>query len=181
MAYRKTNGVEKSMKRFSFKASVTKVDWELLQHIIPIPSDIVEQLPAGRLRCKVKINNTETNLALQYRKTGERFLSMSGLLMRQAKVKSGEMVNVSFVLVDKDLVELPEELEAVLDQDDDAMKLWKTFSPAWQRGFAHYVNSAKKVDSRIKRAIEIMEKAKRGQLNAQIEQRKKEELKNSKS
>jgi hypothetical protein len=36
-----------------------------------------------------------------------------------------------------------------------------------QRGLAHYVNAVKNVDSRIKRALEIMEKAKYGQLHAQ--------------
>lgn len=164
--------------KFSFQTKLTVVNWQLLKHIILLPDDVIAQLPDGRLRCKGTLNNkTDFNLAIQYRKTGERFIAISGILMKAAQIKLNTMFTVSFVLVDKDLVEIPEELEALLEQDEEASVLWKSFSSAWQRGFAHYVASVKNPDSRIKRAIQIMEKAKHGQLNAQLEKKKKEEFK----
>ena len=127
----------------------------------------------GRVRTKGTINKTPFALAIQHKKDGSRFFMVSAQLRREAKIGSGDAVKVRFWIVDPDEVDVPEELQAVLDQDREAMKTWKSFTPAWQRGLAHYVNAVKNIDSRIKRAIEIMEKAKYGQLHAQKIAKKK--------
>jgi len=79
---------------------------------------------------------------------------------------------VKFKIVDPDKINIPEELEAVLEQDEDARKAWDKLTRGYQRGLIHYVTSVKNVDSRIKRAIDLMERAKTGQLYGQKNARK---------
>jgi uncharacterized protein YdeI (YjbR/CyaY-like superfamily) len=86
---------------------------------------------------------------------------VSSSLRKAAGIKEGDKVEVMFKLVDPDKVNIPKELKAVLQQDDEAMKVWQTFTSGMQRNFIIYVNSAKSTDAKIKRALESMEKAKR--------------------
>ena len=69
---------------------------------------------------------------------------------------------------DPTIVELPEELIEVLAQDEEGNKIWQTFKPGMQRSLAYYVNSVKNTDSRIKRALELLHKAKTNTLFSQI-------------
>lgn len=162
-------------KKYTFETRLKSVHEALVRSILVVPDEIIGSLPKGRIRTKGTLNNkTPFALAIQYKKDGTRYLTVSAQLRREAKIGSGDPVKVTFWLVDKDAVDVPEELQAVLDQDEDAMNLWNTFTAAIQRGLCHYVNSVKSVDSRIKRALEIMEKAKTRQLHFQkMEQGKK--------
>lgn len=153
---------------YTFTTRLKTVHGSFTHTIIVVPDDIMDKLPEkGRVRAKGTFNKTPFALGIQYKKDGTRYFMVSAQLRRQAKLASGDPVDVSFRLVDAKVVDIPEELEAVLEQDDKAMKVWQTFTPGLQRGLAHYVNSVKNVDSRVKRALEIMEKAKYRQLHAQ--------------
>lgn len=135
--------------------------------VLFLPEEIVEALPKGRLRTKGTMNGAPFSLAPQYKKDGSRFFSVSASLRRAAKIKVGDLVDVTFKLVDASVVDMPEELEAVLEQDEKAMKVWNTFTLGLQRGLIHYITSVKNVDSRIKRVLDIVERAKLGMLHAQ--------------
>ncbi|MEQ9591106.1 MAG: YdeI/OmpD-associated family protein [Cyclobacteriaceae bacterium] len=161
---------------FSFSTRLETFHRSFTHTAIIIPPEILEQLPSkGRIRTKGTFNKTPFALAIQHRKDGARFFMVSAQLRKEAKIQSGDPVKVEFWQVDPNLVDVPEELQAVIDQDSDAKKLWKTFTPAVQRGLSHYVNSVKNVDSRIKRALEIMEKAKFRQLHFQKVKKEKGE------
>jgi uncharacterized protein YdeI (YjbR/CyaY-like superfamily) len=107
------------------------------------------------------------SLAINNLKSGERYFAVSNALRKAAKIGVGDPVKVDFHLVDPNIVELPEELEVVIAQDPDAEKVWNTFTPGMQRSLAHYVITAKSVDVRIKRALELMFKIKTGGLYSQ--------------
>lgn len=156
-------------KKYTFETRLKTVQGAFVHTILVVPDDIIESLPVkGRVRTKGLLNNkTPFALAIQFKKDGSRYFMVSAQLRREAKIGSGDPVKVTFWLVDADEVDVPEELQAVLDQDDEAMELWNTFTSAIKRGLSHYVNSVKNVDSRIKRALEIVEKAKTRQLHFQ--------------
>ncbi len=163
-------------KIYTFEAKLSRVYGALLQNIIIVPDEVVDLLPVkGRIRTEGTINKVKFALAIQHKKDGSRYLAVSAGLKKAAKIGSGDPVKVSFWLVDPDKVHVPEELMAVFEQDSEAMKLWNTFTPGVQRGLSHYVNSVKNVDSRIKRGLEIVEKAKFRQLNFQkaVQEKKK--------
>jgi hypothetical protein len=154
----------KSTSTFTFKTTLSSIKGGLIHSVVYLPQEIVEQLPKGRLRTKGTLNGIPFALAPQYQKDGSRFFTVNAALKKAAKIKEGSRVEVTFKLVSPDLLDVPEELEAVLAQDEEAMTAWNNLTIGYQRSLIHYVTSVKNVDSRIKRSLELMEKAKFGQL-----------------
>ena len=87
--------------------------------------------------------------------------------MRAAKIRVGDPVRVNFKIVNPDKLDIPEELQAILAQDDDARKAWEKLTTGYRRSLIHYVTSVKNVDSRIKRSLDLLNKAKAGLLHGQ--------------
>jgi hypothetical protein len=157
----------KSKSSFSFSSRLGTIEGTLIHTVIYLPEDIVKELPEGRVRAKGTINGIPFALAPQYVKDGSRYFAVGAPLRKAIKIREGDPVKVIFKLVDPNIVDVPEELEAVLAQDDKAMKVWEGLTPGYQRSLIHYITSVKNVDSRIKRSLELMEKAKAGQLSTQ--------------
>lgn len=152
---------------FRFAGKLVELKGAFTYCCVEVPAKILKQLPAGRLRLKGTLNGIPIDLAIQYRKSGPRFIMVSKVLARKAKVKTGDAVAVEFKLTDPEKIEIPEELQAVLDQDEEGLASWKKLTPGFQRSLTYYVKSVKNVDSRIKRALEIIHKMKTRQLYSQ--------------
>jgi len=147
---------------FSFETRLTEYKDMLVSTVVEIPGDILKKLPAGRVRVEGKLNQVVFNLAIQSKKNGPKYLSVSKAMQKSAKVKPGDKVKVSFVIVDSDKLDLPEEMEAVLAQDDEGAKKWKKLTVGLQRSLVHYINSSKNIDVRIERALFLINKVKSG-------------------
>lgn len=119
------------------------------------------------------MNGAPFNLGVQHLKDGSRYFSIGGPLRKAAKIKAGDNVLVKFRIVDPDKLDIPEELEAVLAQDDEGRKVWNELTTGYQRSLIHYITSVKNVDSRIKRAMDLLNRAKAGQLYGQRNARNK--------
>lgn len=154
-------------KDFHFRSKLSPFKGTFLNTVVYLPESIVKVLPKSRVRVRGTINGAPFALAPQYKKDGSRFFSVSAALRKAAKIKEGDSVEVKFRLVDPEIVDIPEELEAVLEQDDEAKKVWNTFTKGMQRSLIHYITSVKNVDSRIKRSLELVQKAKTRSLNFQ--------------
>jgi hypothetical protein len=141
--------------------------------VIYLPESIVKILPKGRIRTKGTINGAAFALAPLYKKDGARFFSISAALRKAAKIREGDAVDVRFTLVDSDIIDIPEELDAVLEQDEEGKRVWETFTKGMQRSLIHYITSVKNVDSRIKRSLELVAKAKSRSLSIQKQKAKK--------
>lgn len=149
-------------KSFSFETRLAEYKDMLVSSVVEIPTAIVKELPAGRVRVEGKLNQVSFNLAIQSRKNGPKYLSVSQAMRRSAGVKPGDRVKVSFAIVDPDKLDLPEEMEAVLAQDDVGAKKWNKLTVGQQRSLIHYINSSKNIDVRIKRAWYLIDKVKSG-------------------
>jgi len=122
---------------------------------------------------KGTFNGAPFALAVQHLRDGSRYFSVSAALRKAAGIKKeGDPVTVSFKIVDPDRLDIPEELEAVLLQDDLARKAWEKLTTGYQRSLIHYITSVKNVDSRIKRALDLLNRAKAGLLFGQQNQKK---------
>jgi hypothetical protein len=157
---------------FEFTTTLADIKAVFMKTAIFLPGKIIVQLPESRVRVKGTMNGAPFAQAVQHLKDGSRYFSVSGSLRKAAGIKTGERVVVKFKLVDPDIVDMPEELDAVLEQDPLAMKAWCELTRGYQRGLIHYVTSVKNVDSRIKRSIELMERAKAGLLHGQKRKKK---------
>ena len=149
---------------FRFTAPLSQVKHALINTVIILPRGVVDNLPGGRIRVKGTFNGAAFALAIQNMKDGSRFFSVGAPLRRAARIQAGDKVDVVFRIVDPDKVDIPEEVEAVLEQDPDARKAWDNLTAGYQRSLIHYVTSVKNVDSRIQRALKLLERAKAGLL-----------------
>jgi hypothetical protein len=158
---------------FRFQTSLAPIDAPFIKMAIFLPREIIRQLPKGRVRVKGTFNGAPFALAVQHLKDGSRYFSVSASLRKAAGInKPGDPVSVIFKLVDPHKVEIPEVLEAVLSQDDLARKAWDKLTAGFQRSLILYVTSVKNVDSRIKRSIDMLNRAKAGLLHGQKNQRR---------
>lgn len=159
--------------KFDFETRLSEIESAFIKTAIFLPADVIKKLPKGRVRVKGTFNGAPFALAVQNLKDGSRFFSVSAPLRKAAGgIKPGDKVRVSFRTVDPDKLDVPEELEAVLEQDDEARKAWDELTTGYQRSLIHYITSVKNIDSRIKRSIDLLNRAKAGLLHGQ---RKKSE------
>ncbi len=148
-------------KTYRFKGILKILDSNPSYTMVSIPSEIISELPeSGRLRTIGKMNAADFSLAIQGRKNGNGFFMVGSALRKAAKITNGDYVDVEFNLTDLDYLELPEELKEVMEQDEEAGKIFFGMTIGMQRSLAHYVSSVKNTDSRIKRAMELAYKMK---------------------
>jgi hypothetical protein len=151
----------KQLFPFRFVSELYPMKGNFISTVIYLPDEIVSRLPEGRVRTEGLLNGVPFALAPQHKKDGSRFFIVSSSLRKAAEINEGDKVEVRFKLVDPDKVNIPRELKIVLQQDEEAMKVWQTLTSGMQRNFIIYINSARSTDTKIKRALESMEKAKR--------------------
>ena len=154
-------------RTFQFETKLSEISTALIKTAIFLPEKIIRQLPSGRVRVKGTFNNAGFSLAVLHLKDGSRYFSVSAALRRAAKIRVGDPVRVNFKIVNPDKLDIPEELQAILAQDDDARKAWEKLTTGYRRSLIHYVTSVKNVDSRIKRSLDLLNKAKAGLLHGQ--------------
>lgn len=146
---------------YRFHTLLEELDRHSPYSAIFIPADIIEAIPKkGRFRVKGLVNGTPFDLAAQSLKDGRRYFMVGGPLRRAAKIKLGDRLDVQFSLADENIVEIPEELEAVMEQDPAGGKAFRALTIGMQRSLIYYINSTKNIDLRIKRSFELLEKAK---------------------
>lgn len=132
-----------------------------VHHCLVVPPAVAADLKARKLRRLTgTFNGRPFNLALQSRAgDDERFLLLSRQTMRDLKVRAGDAVAVICQPDESpDEVQLAEELREVFNQDEAAAARFNALTPGRRRSLAHYVSSAKGIDTRIKRALELAHK-----------------------
>lgn len=161
------------METYKFTNRLTHIDAAFMQYIIVVPDEVMERIDKkGRIRVKGTMNGVAFALAIQNLKTGERFFSVSAPMRKAAKIQLSVPVQVEFVLVDENQLDVPEELTAVLEEDPEGKAVFEQLTVGYRRSLIHYITSVKNVDSRIKRAIQLVQKAKNIQLQGQREKDK---------
>jgi hypothetical protein len=127
-------------------------------HGVSVPPALVEWMKERRLRrIAGHINGRPFELAMWGRAgEEERYLMISRQKMREIKALPGEIVQVTCAPVENpDEVALPEELAEVLRQDEAAAARFEKMTAGRRRSLAYYVSSAKGIDTRVNRAVEL--------------------------
>lgn len=132
--------------------------------VIYIPEEIMNMKPKFRVRAEGVMNGVTFNLAVQSQKLGFKYFLVSKDLRKKIIANGQTNIVVIFEWVDADKLDIPEELEAVLNQDDDFKSKFDSFTVGKQRGLVHYITSAKTVDTRIKRSLDLAWKVKNNAL-----------------
>jgi hypothetical protein len=157
-----------NLKTYRFTAKIEPLDIGLVQSCIVVPPEILDQLPAkGRIRVKGLMNQCPFSLAIQSMKNGVKYFSVSRDLKKKIGTGINESIIIQFHLVDLEELDIPEEMMELLAQDEEAKAIWDKFTTGAKRGLLHYISSGKSVDTRIKRSIDIVNRAKLGLLHMQ--------------
>lgn len=146
---------------YSFEARIEKRDFgRMVYAVVKVPARICKELPLAdypRLRVRGEISQNEYRGAFQPQGDKKWCLMLSKRFMKSCGVEIGNRVQVGFEIDDQDAVDVPEELLMALEQDEAAAAIWQELTPGKKRGFAHMVNSAKRVETRQCRAADVIE------------------------
>lgn len=143
-----------------FTSTVIRLEDGMRYHALVVPDEVADVYEeAGITRVVVSLNGVESRRAIQRKRDGRRLLVLGREVLRQAGADTGDFVRVVMRPdSEPDEVELGEEFAEVLAQDNEARTRWETFPIGRQRSLAYYVTSAKRSDTRLKRALELAEK-----------------------
>ena len=137
-------------------------------HYIPVPEDIaLSFLEAGHKRVLCHINESfALHCAIMRTDQLGYFITISKRVRKEAKIQAGDELNI-VLAIDKSTYQakMPEELVAALEIEEEAAAIFHSLSPGRQRTILHLVSSAKRTDTRIRRALKIMENLKMGARN----------------
>ena len=146
---------------YSFKAKITKRDFGRMTYaVVDLPAKLRKELPLEdypRLRVRGAINDVPHKGALQPKGDKKWCLMLSKRVLKNCGVAIGDRVSVGFEIDDQDAVDVPEELTDALELDEVATRIWRDLSPGKQRSFCHMVNSAKRAETRRRRAATAVE------------------------
>lgn len=149
------------MSKINFTAKVEIYERGMKRHVTFIPDDVVRQLDIkANTRLTVTIVGQIYRLAAISNGDGQYFIHLGQTLRRETGIRE-QLRPFEFELaLDSNPTDigLPEEFEVVLEQDEEALKVFNTLTPGAKRSLCHYVNSAKRIETRIKRALELAEK-----------------------
>jgi len=126
--------------------------------VVYLPEEIKMKLPFKqypRLRVNADILGYPIDGAFQPGH-GKTYLIVSKAVLKEIGVELGDRVTVQFTVADQNAVTVPDELEALLNRDKVALKVWKSLTPGKQRAFCHTVNSAKTkptIEKKVKAVI----------------------------
>jgi hypothetical protein len=144
--------------RIAFESRVERLDTGLRMHVIPVPELVMETFP-GVKRMIVRIGGVELRRALQGVLSGEPYVMIGLVVLKELGLRMGARVEAGiWPDPEPDNLHIAEEFEEALAQDDGAKERWDTFTPGKQRSLNHYVDSAKRAETRVKRAVELATK-----------------------
>ena len=131
-------------------------------HYVPLPFEVDQVFREQKVtRLIGSINDFPVRRGIVGRKDGERYIILGRTLMRDIGVSPGDIVFAELRPdPDPEYIELGEEFEAVLDDDPEAAVRFFGMTTGKRRSLAYYITSAKRVETRIKRALEIAHKLK---------------------
>lgn len=126
-------------------------------HFLPLSPEVAESyLQNGVKRVIATLNGVPIRRAILGNADGERFLIVGLAILREIRASPGDLVHVQLAPdPEPDRIDLGEAFTEVLEMDEAAAARFFGMTIGQQRGLASYVTSAKREETRIKRALEI--------------------------
>jgi hypothetical protein len=166
---------KKQPDTFRFSAPLEAWKSKSTFYIISFPH-VVEEVfgTKGRVRFTGTINGVPVEQALMPGRSGFHYISIGGTLRRKLKLREGDMVHVELKRDERpdDFVQYPEELIAALELEPQVKEKFDALTPGYKRSLSYWINSAKGIDTRVNRALEIVKRIENGTLKRSF---KKEE------
>lgn len=143
----------------SFASPVLREEGGMGYHYLPVPPESAARLVASGTRRVVAVLNGVPVRRAVMTLAGAPVLIVGLPLLRTIGAAPGDTVLVdAHPDPDPDRIDLGDEFEAALADDAEASNRFFAFTPGRQRSIASYVTSAKRPETRLKRALEVAHK-----------------------
>ncbi len=121
---------------------------------------------APNARVVMRLGEEEIHRALRRSVNGYDYVGLSIVMVKKMEIQENAEVTIALKADTSEYgMDFPEEMQEVMDQDPEGKDFFERANPGIQRGFLHYVSSAKGIDTRIKRALHVMNRMR--ELNAE--------------
>lgn len=144
----------------TFESTIHEFKNDVYGYHIPVPDEINEYFQNNYedKRVLYSINNSETRPGGIMKTLKYHYILLNRQFIKQNKLHRGQKV---IVTVEKDESEygmpMPEELQAVFDQDEFCKDYFDQLTPGKQRNLIYIVSKIKSPDKRINKALAIAE------------------------
>ncbi|MBO9638157.1 MAG: DUF1905 domain-containing protein [Siphonobacter aquaeclarae] len=132
-------------------------------HFVAVPAEIAQQVKqSGHSRLVCTLNHLlDFHCAIQSDGQGGFFILVGTDIRRKLKLAIGQRLSLSIIPDTSEFGRpMPEEFQAVLDTEDEGRRLFLELKPSMQRNILYWVSSAKSVDKRIERSLEMIRRLK---------------------
>ena len=125
---------------------------------LELPADANEALALPpNSRVMLSIGDITLHRALRKSKNGYSYLGLNQQTVKQLKLIEGAELEIRLSPdTSRFGMDFPEEMQEVMAQDPEGEALFLALSDGSKRGFLHYVSSSKNSQTRINRALHIM-------------------------
>lgn len=125
--------------------------------VVLLDPTLHDELPLAkhpRLRIEADISGVPVKGAWQPAK-GRWYLMLPKVPLKAAGLAVGDTVEVAFRVIAQDDVDVPPELGARLATVKLLRAAWEKLTPGTQRGLAHFIESAKRAETRANRLMQV--------------------------
>ncbi|MDR9417595.1 YdeI/OmpD-associated family protein [Gracilimonas sp.] len=145
------------MQPITFKSHIELLP-KLKLHHVTVPAEIVDEVGGIGTRLMCSINeHAPFHSGMVALGGGAAYITVNKKRMKKFGVGKGDEVTVSIELDDSKYgMEVPEELEALLEQDREGARRFEMLAPSKQRYIIHYVFQVKSSQKKIDRAIMLI-------------------------
>ena len=142
-------------RAYHFTSQIDRIDMGISIHVIPVPPKIATKVGNAK-RVLLTLEDQVHRRALQGVKSGSPYIGVGLQILKPLGLRYGSPVSASIAVdPEADAMHIAEELTEALSQDTDAQARWDTFTPGKKRSINHYIDSAKRPETRAKRAVEM--------------------------
>ena len=132
---------------------------------LTIPAHVVDQFPKGkqtRLLCTID-ERIVLNCGLNHLGNGDFFIIVATRHVKVLGVKPGDTLRFTLEEAPQPLgVDLPEVLEALLEQDEDLAQVFEGMTDGKKRSLVFLLQGSKDVDRQVQKAIQFLTDVKAG-------------------
>lgn len=144
---------------YTFDSVLEAVKFNQITTAVFLPHHIIIELPKGRIRVSGTINGTPFSLAVQFKKDGSRYITVGAALRKTARIDVGDKLRMAFRVLNLKEVDPHRTFENALKQDDEVKRISRIILKDTKL-ITSYVNTAKNLDSRVRKGIEIVQRSK---------------------
>ncbi len=147
-----------------FSSSVFKLESLVGMHCVEVPASVIKKI-GGKLNIRLICTLNESvswQCGLVALGNGAAYFSVNPARRKKLGLQEGDKVRVKFEKDESEYgMEVPPELTALLQQDDEGRKRFDALPPGKRRYIIFYVSGVKNSQKRIARAILLIENLKK--------------------